>query len=124
MDESQNKSVELNFVENDEKHTYETGKKVWNISRLIKITENFKIQTMSMSALNTYGLTLNIVDLKSAAVSFKRVLDADLSYPIILDDEGYVMDGRHRIAKSLFREVKEIKFVRFDLTPDPCYERP
>lgn len=123
MEKSHNKSIELNVVDNYDMHTYNSGKKFWYISRLIKITENFEVQTMSMSALNTYGLTLSIVDLKSAAVSFKRVLDADLSFPIILDDDGYVMDGRHRIAKSLFQGEKDIKFVRFDLTPEPCYER-
>ncbi len=49
----------------------------------------------------------------------QKVLDADLTYPIILDDEGYVMDGRHRIAKALLEGHESIKFVRFEKTPGP-----
>jgi len=40
-----------------------------------------------------------------------------LSYPIILDDEGYVMDGRHRIFKALLKNKPSIKAVRFTKTP-------
>jgi len=48
-----------------------------------------------------------------------QVYEADLSYPIILDEDGYVMDGRHRIAKALFLGLKTIKAVRFERTPLP-----
>ena len=48
-------------------------------------------------------------------------MDADLKYPIILDDDGYVMDGRHRITKALFQGKKSIRFVRFKKMPSPDY---
>ena len=51
----------------------------------------------------------------------RKVNNADLSCPIILDDEGYVMDGRHRIMKSLLQGKKKILAVRFKRTPEPCY---
>jgi hypothetical protein len=40
---------------------------------------------------------------------------------IILDDDGYVMDGRHRIAKAILTGEKSIKFVRFDVTHSPDF---
>ena len=49
----------------------------------------------------------------------KRVQQADLNCPIILDESGFVMDGWHRIAKALFEGRKTIKAVRFRETP-PC----
>ena len=51
--------------------------------------------------------------------ALKNVLEADMSFPIILDEDGWVMDGRHRIAKALLEGHEKIKFVRFDVTPSP-----
>lgn len=45
---------------------------------------------------------------------------ADLSYPIILDEDGEIMDGRHRIMKAMLAGEKTIKAVRFDENPSPC----
>ena len=53
----------------------------------------------------------------------EKVNSADLECPIILDEEGYVMDGRHRIAKALLQKVNSIKAVRFEKTPDCCYTK-
>jgi len=50
----------------------------------------------------------------------KQVRDCDLNFPIILDDEGYVLDGRHRIIKALYEEQETIKAVRFEIMPEPC----
>jgi ParB-like chromosome segregation protein Spo0J len=48
------------------------------------------------------------------------VKNADLKYPIILDEDGEIMDGRHRIMKALYLGVESIKAVRFDANPSPC----
>lgn len=48
------------------------------------------------------------------------IMDADLSYPIILGHDGRVMDGMHRIARALLEGRAEIDAVRFTapLQPD------
>jgi hypothetical protein len=52
----------------------------------------------------------------------KAVENADLKCPIILDEDGEIMDGRHRIMKALWKGKKTIKAVRFDVNPSPCRE--
>ena len=52
----------------------------------------------------------------------RMVLEADLSYPIILDSTGDIMDGRHRVAKALLMGLPTIKFVRFVENPEPSFE--
>lgn len=47
---------------------------------------------------------------------------ADLSCPIILDEDGEIMDGRHRVMKALYLEQPTIRAVRFDVNPTPCFE--
>lgn len=49
----------------------------------------------------------------------KRVADADLSKPIILDDFGYIADGWHRICKAILEGRKTIKAVRLEDMPEP-----
>ena len=50
----------------------------------------------------------------------RAVNKADLTLPIILDPEGWVIDGRHRIAKALYEEKQYILAVRF--TDYPNYQ--
>jgi len=40
--------------------------------------------------------------------------------PIILDEDGELMDGRHRIMKALLIGLETVKAVRFDQNPPPC----
>ncbi len=98
---------------------FEDNKEKWFVLRLIEKAKDLPVEEMPMSALNIYRLAPGITSMKSFVGHIQKVLDADLSYPIILDEEGYVMDGRHRIAKALLEGHKTIKFVRVEETPGP-----
>lgn len=46
---------------------------------------------------------------------YKRILDAELKYPIIIDKKtGYVIDGMHRLAKSYMLNKRHIHAHVFD----------
>ena len=51
----------------------------------------------------------------------ERILKADLSYPIILDEEGYIMDGVHRLMKAVFNKNDTIQAVRLKKNPPVSY---
>lgn len=46
---------------------------------------------------------------------------ADLSYPIILDARGRVMDGMHRVCKALLHHMESLPAVQFDEDPEPDF---
>ena len=71
--------------------------------------------------LNTYALYENVT-LRDLVMHIQAVNDADLSFPIILDEDGYLMDGRHRLMKAIISGNKTIKAVRFEENPPPCSE--
>jgi hypothetical protein len=48
-----------------------------------------------------------------------KIAEADLSYPIILDEEWRVLDGIHRLVKAHLMDEKIVKVVRFPVTPPP-----
>lgn len=99
--------------------TYDAGDSRWFISRLIEKAKELPVQEMPITGLNIYNLHPHITSMCEFVGHIQKVLSADLQYPIILDEDGYVMDGRHRIAKALLEGQETIKFVRFDETPKP-----
>ena len=51
----------------------------------------------------------------------RLINEVDLSHPIILGADGRVMDGMHRVAKTLLEGRAVIEAVKFELDPDPDY---
>ena len=57
--------------------------------------------------------------LRDVAGHARRILDADLAYPIIFAADGQLMDGGHRIAKAWIEGRTQIDAVRFVDDPPP-----
>ena len=68
--------------------------------------------------LNVYCL-YEKVTLREMVTHMEAVNNANLSYPIILDEDGELMDGRHRLMKCMLLGLPTIKAVRFDENPSP-----
>ena len=64
--------------------------------------------------------TYEKLTLREMVMHMKAVNAADLSVPIILDEDGEIMDGRHRLMKAMLIGAETIKAVRFDENPSPC----
>ena len=54
----------------------------------------------------------------------RAVNEVDLSYPIILAAEGWIMDGRTRLQKALLLGHRDIATIRFSKTPEPDERKP
>jgi hypothetical protein len=46
-----------------------------------------------------------------------RVLNSDLTYPIILSEENLIFDGVHRLMKAKFLGLTYITYVQFEKDP-------
>lgn len=95
------------------------GRHHWSVSRLIDLTKGLEVIEIPIMALNIY-YKYEALTLRDMVMHMKAVNNADLKYPIILDEDGEVMDGRHRIMKALLLGKTTIKVVRFDQNPEPC----
>ena len=91
----------------------------WAVSRLIMLAKDLEVFEMPLQHLNMYYCYEDI-SLREMVMHMQAVIDADLSHPIILDEDGELMDGRHRIMKALLNKEETIKAVRFDKNPEPC----
>jgi hypothetical protein len=63
--------------------------------------------------------TYEKLTLREMVMHMKAVQAADLDKPIILDEDGELMDGRHRLMKAMLQGDATIKVVRFDENPSP-----
>lgn len=100
---------------------YKAGK-FWKASTLWNATKNKIPQRVS----NKYILqecTWNIGTLQRFADEVKNVQEVSLNYPIILDMNGNILDGAHRVVKA-YLEGKDIDIVYLgdDEWPEPDYD--
>lgn len=97
------------------------GNHRWSVSRLFELTRDFPVMEIPLDHLNVWH-KYDDLTLRDMVSHMQAVNNADLSKPIILDEDGVIMDGRHRIMKAMLSGVKTIKAVRFDENPLPCSE--
>lgn len=94
------------------------GKNRWRCTRLFQLAKDLPVMEIPLDHLNVYA-TWERLTLREMVMHMKAVQDADLDYPIILDEDGEVMDGRHRIMKAILNGLPTIKAVRFQENPPP-----
>jgi len=97
------------------------GKHSWSVARLFVLAKDLPVMNIPLDHLNVYYKYENLT-LRELVGHIKSVNNADFRHPIILDEDGEVMDGRHRIMKALLENKKTIRAVRFDKNPSPCKE--
>lgn len=105
-------------LERIDDQNFKDGNKVWRVSRLILLASKLEPFTLPLKHFNIYNLHPKVETTLEFIKHVKLIINADMDCPIILDEEGYVMDGRHRICRALLEGMETIKAVRFDKTPD------
>ena len=102
-----------------EVQTAKLGTHQWSVSRLFELSKTLPVMDIPLDHLNVYNHYEKLT-LREMVMHMTAVNDADLKFPIILDEDGEIMDGRHRIMKAMLTGKKTIKAVRFDENPEPC----
>ncbi|MBF0399973.1 MAG: chromosome partitioning protein ParB [Magnetococcales bacterium] len=108
----------LSFQEQQYIETTDKKKSIWFVSRICDLARNLPVFDLPLVGINTWGLEPKIENWNDWISHVNKVMNANLSHPIILSGNGEVMDGRHRIAKAILYGKKTIKAVRFNVTPD------
>jgi len=98
--------------------------KQWSVASLIERAKGLEPFDLPLCAVyigsNIFSPITNAKDL---AEHVMRVNAVDMKHPVILDGEGFIMDGWHRVVRALAEGRATIKAVRFDETPSPNFEQ-
>lgn len=91
----------------------------YSVARLIDDAKNLPVFDVPLAALDLSSKIWGDCTMFALAFHVKKCVDADLRYPILLDWDGSVADGRHRIIKAIMDGKRTIKARRMHWKPDP-----
>ena len=94
------------------------GRHYWSVPRLFQLSANLPRLEIPLNHLSLYH-TYEKLTLREMVMHMRGIEAADLSFPIILDEDGDLMDGRHRLMKAMLLNHETILAVRFDENPKP-----
>ena len=98
----------------------------WDIHRLIRLSKTLPVTSVRVDAMseldeNWWYKGAGVPTPRRIADHLALVQAADLSHPILLCADGRLMDGMHRLVKSVLEARMHIQAVRFPVTPEPDY---
>jgi len=95
---------------------------IWKDSTLIKASENIEAKPFDIDNISLEEIIRwKVVNLRDYINHYKRVREADCSIPIILSEDGYPMDGWHRIIKAKAQGGIRLRARQFDKNPEPDF---
>ncbi len=103
------------------------GLLAWKVGKLIELSEGLPIQYVALSRIGEvdqnhwFFLDGQVPTPRSILDHFRLIEDADLSFPIVLDADGRLMDGMHRVCKAIRQGHTHIKARQFSETPAPDF---
>lgn len=99
--------------------SFEVGDKKYDVGDLVKLSESIEPIDTPLSSIYIGVWPWGPITIKNFCYHMKRVKKANMKYPIILDNEGYICDGWHRVCKAILRGDTTIKAIRLVTMPDP-----
>ena len=81
-------------------------------------TVKYKPQLMDFVWSNEDDEEIRPVDIKPGDEHWKRMMESDLSYPILISPDGDIMDGYHRLLKAILAGRNKIKVKKFRDWPE------
>ena len=103
------------------------GVLIWDVDRLVDLSKSFSLIELPLSEIRELDESFwfdaggDMPTCRRIALHAKLINETDLDHPIILSQDGRVMDGMHRVCKALIEGIETIQAVRFDLDPEPDY---
>lgn len=91
---------------------------LYSVARLIDMCKDLEPFDTPLQAFDLSAPIWSDYSTFDLAFHVKAVNDADLDYPIILDWNGSIADGRHRLIKALVLGHSTIKCVRMYWKPE------
>lgn len=98
---------------------FKRNNKSYRVIDLIEAAKDLDVFELPLCGVDIGVSPWGSQDIKSFVYHMKRVNDSNLDYPVILDDEGYICDGWHRVTKAILEGEVTIKVKRLIVMPEP-----
>jgi hypothetical protein len=102
------------------------GLDAWDVDRLVAAVADVPTEDVPLAAIEEvdteywydHGYPATV---RSVVEHCRLIHEVDLRYPIVLDPDGRVMDGMHRVARALLEGRTSIKARRLAQLPPPDF---
>lgn len=97
---------------------------IWYTDRLWKLAQElpeFEVEVEGFQELDQdcWFSTGRTPTIREIAAHCKRINEANAEFPVIINENGRLMDGGHRLARALLEGTTTIKAVQFAQMPEP-----
>ena len=105
----------------------ERGLLAWDIDRLLRLTSQQEPVDLPLESIRELDEAFwfsgdgDKPTCRRVAEHAKLINESSLENPIIIDPEGRVMDGMHRVCKALIGGLRTIKAVKLSAMPEPDF---
>ena len=102
----------------------EDGLRIWDVDRLVELARNLPVEEVPLSEIWELDEVRWFVDerhsptCRAVLEHLRLVMDADPAYPILLGQDGRVMDGMHRVLRVALEGGDRIAAKRFSAKRD------
>jgi len=104
-----------------------SGDRAWSVPELIEVASGLPVEDVpleSFAELDIVVWSSQPMTVREVADHVRRIYEADLSCPVIVSAEGWIMDGCHRLARAYLEGAKTILARRFVVDPDSITSEP
>lgn len=91
----------------------------YSVARLLDDTKDLPVFEIPLASIDLSGPIWSGESMLQLAFHIRKCMDADLNYPILLDWNGAIADGRHRVLKAIAKGKRTIKVRRMHWKPEP-----
>jgi hypothetical protein len=104
----------------------ERGLDAWDVHRLIERSRDLTPKRVALEAIEEVDTVYWFDEgeeptVRNVVEHMRLTQEVDLSHPIILGQDGRVMDGMHRIARAMLEGHATVSAVQFPVNPEPDY---
>ena len=103
------------------------GLLAWDIRRLVELTRDLPVERAMLADIaeldetHWYSHEGDSPTCRSLLEHMRLIDECDLTHPIILDEDGRVMDGMHRVCRAVREGKDSVLAVRFITNPEPDF---
>ena len=110
-------------------HFRESGRGLlaWDVRRLVELSRHLPVERVDLNRIaeldedHWYRHGSVTPTCRSLLQHMQLIEEADLNFPIVLDQDGRVMDGMHRVCRAAREGKAFVLAVRFPATPEPDF---
>jgi hypothetical protein len=101
----------------------EAGLQAWDVQKLIARTTGLQPFALALAHIRELDEPYwnNLLTPRDVTNHVRLIQQCDLSYPIILCNEGRLMDGMHRVCSAVLQGIPTITAVQFERYVPPDY---